>query len=356
MSFKLADSEKERMAYWIFSVIVLVSQFWLLVGMPMTLFLGRDLGAEVEEVSARSFPSSALNLIEVGLNLGPSEIHHTTGTMISCSFTSMFVAFIGMYLIYFLLPLPVGVFLGAVAFIVREGTTCWSPRVANMTALCILITELLSTASILGPFIIAYQILGGTTQWWLAAGLMGVCRPPFAIQYTKANKDPSSLQFCAIPVVSAYLGISMIGAVLLWESYNGALDAIVTGKAGEAVLLGRLSVFTFAIYGANVWFVSSSAYMLLCDAGCAARVGRRIERRVFREWWGQVSSWIERQLEIPCVGKLLHTRWISQETWQLQWESFFFPWLVWLLEMDALVSFLYHFVKVCYLGGSFQTF
>ncbi|CAL1128039.1 unnamed protein product [Cladocopium goreaui] len=165
---ELACSEKEDIAYWCFSALVLRSQVWLLVDMPLVYFLGRKLGTEIEADSAKLFPSSPLHVVEVAFNLKASQIHHMAGTMMSCSFTSMFVSFIGMYLIYFLLALPVGMFLGAVAFVVIDGPDHWGPRVANTTALCLLITELLSTASILGPFI-AYQILGGTTQWWLAA-------------------------------------------------------------------------------------------------------------------------------------------------------------------------------------------
>lgn len=352
-----ACSEKEDIAYWCFSALVLRSQVWLLVDMPLVYFLGRKLGTEIEADSANLFPSSPLHVVEVAFNLKASQIHHMAGTMISCSFTSMFVSFIGMYLIYFLLALPVGMFLGAVAFVVIDGPDHWGPRVANTTALCLLITELLSTASILGPFIIAYQILGGTTQWWLAAGLMGVCRPLFAVPYTKSEMFASKA--CAILVGLAYVGISVVGGILLWKSYNGALDrrnAFNSDTAASAALVGRLSNFTFAIYATTVWFLSSSAFRLLCDVGYAKRAGSKlagqIEKAVSAEWWSKVFICIERTSEIPFIEKLLHKGWISQKTLQAQWESFVFPWLIWLLEMDALVSFLYHFCKVCQLGRS----
>lgn len=354
---ELACSEKEDIAYWCFSALVLRSQVWLLVDMPLVYFLGTTLGTEIEADSAKLFPSSPLHVVEVAFDLKASQIHHMAGTMISCSFTSMFVSFIGMYLIYFLLALPVGMFLGAVAFVVIDGPDHWGPRVANTTALCLLITELLSTASILGPFIIAYQILGGTTQWWLAAGLMGVCRPLFAVPYAKSEMFASKA--CAILVGLAYVGISVIGGILLWKSYNGALDrrnAFNSDAAGSAALVGQLSNFTFAIYATTVWFLSSSAFRLLCDVGYAKRAGSKlagqIEKTVSAEWWSKVFICIERTSEIPFIEKLLHKGWISQKTLQAQWENFVSPWQIWLLEMDALVSFLYHFCKVCQLGRS----
>ena len=134
---ELACSEKEDIAYWCFSALVLRSQVWLLVDMPLVYFLGTTLGTEIEADSAKLFPSSPLHVVEVAFDLKASQIHHMAGTMISCSFTSMFVSFIGMYLIYFLLALPVGMFLGAVAFVVIDGPDHWSPRVANTTALCL---------------------------------------------------------------------------------------------------------------------------------------------------------------------------------------------------------------------------
>ena len=151
----------------------------------------------------------------------------------------------------------------------------------------------------------------------------------------------------------------MIGGILLWKSYNGALDrrnAFNSDTAGSAALVGRLSNFTFALYATTVWFLSSSAFRLLCDVGYAKRAGSKlagqIETTVSAEWWSKVFICIERTSEIPFIEKLLHTGWISQKTLQAQWENFVFPWLIWLLEMDALVSFLYHFCKVCQLGRS----
>ena len=360
MKMDLADGEKEDIAYWCFSALVLRSQVWLLVDMPLTYFLGRELGAEIAADSAKLFPSSPLHLVEVVFNLGPSEIHHMTGTMISCSFTSMFVSLIGMYLIYFLLALPVGMFLGAVAFVVIDGPGHWSPRVATTTKLCILITELLSTASILGPFIIAYQILCGTMQWWLAFGLMGVCRPLFAVPYPKTEIFASRPG--AILVGLAYVGISVVGGILLWKSYNGALDrrnAFNSDTAGSAALVGRLSKFTFAMYATTVWFLSSSGYRLLCDVSYAKRAGSKlagqIEKAVSEECRSKVFTCIQGMLyPIPYIQKLLHTCCSSQKIWQTLlalWELLF-AWLVWLLEMDALVSFLYHLCKVLQLGWS----
>lgn len=343
---------KQVIAYWGLSAFVIVSQFWLLVGVPMTLFLGRDLGTEVDD--NQPIPSSPMHVIEVLLNLNKkAQIHHITRTVVSCSFTAVFVSFIGLYFIFFMLALPPGAFMAILTFVAGREARDPDRTLTNTATLCVLITELLSFATILGPFIIAYQILGGTGQWWLACALVGICGPLFAVPYCMAVPSISNRKILNITSLCfglGYLGVSLVGAILLWKSANDELTAFSFNTSGEAADLLCLSNFTFAIYGANAWFVGSSAYMLLQDTADAAKLADEIQKQVSHLTWSQVVATIEDTCQIPCAGKLIGC--LSHKSGQTlkSWWDAFFPWLVWLLEMDAVVSFLYHGVKVIWLG------
>ena len=201
---ELACSEKEDIAYWCFSALVLRSQVWLLVDMPLVYFLGRKLGTEIEADSAKLFPSSPLHVVEVAFNLKASQIHHMAGTMMSCSFTSMFVSFIGMYLIYFLLALPVGMFLGAVAFVVIDGPDHWGPESCqhngfvpphHRASINCLYPRAFHRIPDLGR---NYPVVASS----LAAGLMGSLRRPlFAVPYAKSE------MFASMALVLFWLGL-----------------------------------------------------------------------------------------------------------------------------------------------------
>ena len=209
-----------KLAYMCFSTFVCLSQFTLLVALPMSTFLGSELSKPHEAEPC----ANAMMLLSGQTN---ATLEHPEATLMSCGFTA--VSYIGLNLVFFFLALPPGIFMGIMMFF----TVMWSERrtsyMADLAALCLLVTELVSFASILGPFVITYQILGGSMEWWLACGVVGVFRPLFAVPaclLMNRFAEPRRPVFLIASVSLAYLGLSFTGAVIFWKSFNVALEAL----------------------------------------------------------------------------------------------------------------------------------
>ena len=344
-----------KLAYMCFSTFVCLSQFTLLVALPMSTFLG----SELSPPHAAEPCSNAMMLLS-GQN---SALKDPEATLMSCGFTAVYVSYIGLNLVFFFLALPPGIFMGIMMFF----TVMWTERrtryMADLATLCLLVTELVSFASILGPFVITYQILGGSLEWWLACGVVGVFRPLFAVPaclLMNRFAEPGRPVFLIASVSLAYLGLSFTGAVIFWKSFNVALEAL-SDAAQQTAWGGDLSgYFACTMYCTVVWFLASSTFLALEDVTCNG--SRHI--RSLRSWvqgksgiliaaaCKKLDGYAYEAAEAAKHNMQHLPTQASATSWQAIWKAAL-PWIIFVLEMDALVSLLYHAVKIGWLGRDF---
>ena len=330
-----------KLVYMCFSGFVCLSQFGFLFGLPMMTFLGRRLS----ESGAAQPCKDAMLLLSAQSN---STLAHPQATALSCTFTAMYVSHLGLYLVFFLLAMPPGMFLGIMSFFTAKWSERQKNRAADLATLWLLITELVSFASVLGALLSVYQIVGGTMQWWAACCICGVCRPFFAVpscMLLSRSAEVRRPSFLLVSLGLGYLGFSLTGAVILFRAVALSLQSLST--AGQHATRSLSWTFICAMYGNTLWFVASSLYLALEDAVCHDCLHVR-----------RVRNWVEDQAsrrlikdlkEHEMAGAAEAAHFLGPETWKVAWQSVL-PWIIWMLEMDALVSLLYHVVKMVRIG------
>ena len=209
--------------------------------------------------------------------------------------------------------------------------------------------ELISSAAVLAPFTIAYQILGGSRTWWFAYGLIGVVRPLFAVPLVRIlHKHDEEAQpvNIVLSLAVAYMVLSFMGAAMLWVASNEALSALSDPSGTIVQLVGLSLTFTSALYCSLGWFVASGVYSILEDI---ARNERQNVKKVSQTLQDAVGNWIPAFLG-PAVGSISQVvKCLSPRCMKASWESCF-PYIILTLEMDAVVSLYYHAVKMAWLG------
>ena len=338
-----ATDAKVVLKIW-FGIIVIASQFLLLVGMPMVMLLGHELGTQQEP--RKVVPDAAIHVAMLFVS-SKEVVHNAAGTAVSCSFTAMFVCHLGLHFVFLLLAIPPGIFLGTMAYAFQH----WNgpKRNSSSVTLILLMTELVLSAAILGPFVIAYQTLSGTLMWWMGYVLTGLCRPLFAVPACRlicnlASRDRPS--FTMFAMGTSYLGFSIFGAVWMCHCFNNALDKLKSETKDSPLHLGP--IFIWAMSLAVMWFAASTCYFVLDDVDNSSghnvqKIADHVEM-VSHQVNGQVVRSPVKEVQGEVKG-IFPERWL-EETW-----TYLFPWVLWFLEMDALASLLYHLFKVIWLAN-----
>ena len=338
-----ATDAKVVLKIWL-GIIVIASQFLLLVGMPMVMLLGRELGTQQEP--RKVVPDAAIHVAMLFVS-SKEVLHNAAGTAVSCSFTAMFVCHLGLHFVFLLLAIPPGIFLGTMAYTFQD----WKGPNRNngSVTLILLMTELVLSAAILGPFVIAYQTLNGTLMWWMGYVLVGLCRPLFAVPACRlicnldARDGPS---FTIFAMGISYLGSSICGGVWMFQCFNDALDRLKSETKDSPLHLGP--VFIWAMSLVVMWFAASTSYLVLDDVDkCSGRNCQKITdhvEMVSHHVSGKVVPSPVKEVEGE-VKSIFSERWL-EKSW-----TYLFPWVLWLLEMDALASLLYHLFKVVWLAN-----
>ena len=335
-----------KLVYMCFSGFMCLSQFALLVGLPMMTFLGRRLSKSDASKSDAAQPCKDAMLLLSGQ--AESPLADPQATALSCTFKSMYVSHLGLYLVFFLLAMPPGMFLGIMSFFTAKWAERQNNRAADLATLWLLITELVSFASVLGALLSVYQIVGGTMQWWAACCICGVCRPFFAVPSCMLLSRSAEVRRPSFLLVSqglGYLGFSLTGAVILFRAVALSLQSLST--VGQHATRSLSWTFICAMYGNTLWFVASSLYLALEDAVC----NDCLHVRRVRNWvQDQASRRLNKDLKKHEMAEAAEAaEFVGPETWKLAWQSVL-PWIIWMLEMDALVSLLYHVVKMVRIG------
>lgn len=325
-----ATDAKVVLKIW-FGIIVIASQFLLLVGMPMVMLLGHELGTQQEP--RKVVPDAAIHVAVLFVS-SKEVVHNVAGTVVSCSFTAMFVCHLGLHFVFLLLAIPPGIFLGTMAYTFEH----WDGPKGNSSSvtLVLLMTELVLTAAILGPFVIAYQTLSGTLRWWMGDALIGLCRPLFAVPACRlicnlAARDRPS--FTIFAMGTSYLGISVCGGVWMCQCFNDALDRLKSETKDSPLHLGP--IFIWAMSLVVTWFAASTCYFVLHDVDnssghnsqkIADQMGEMAARLM-----GKVMPSQMKEVEGE-VKELFSGRWDSLEktwTYLFPWYFGFWRWMLW---------------------------
>ncbi|CAE7021305.1 unnamed protein product [Symbiodinium sp. CCMP2456] len=341
-----ASTAETVLGHILFSALVCVSQLAFIIVIPLRVNLGKQVALHVASSSENWYPGTAVDIIKAVLGNSDFDIHRATGTFVSCSFTALYVSHLGLYLIFFLLALSPGVFIGALVFT----TMHWSERqvrgMVDMSTSFILMMELLPSAAILGAFTIAYQILGGNSTWWLAYGIIGVCRPLFSVPLFRMlhrQEREQKPMGTILSLAAAYIGLSLVGISMLWNHFHRALEGLSGSTALHTPFSGLSMSFVASQFVTLGWVIAISMYSILQDI---AWNSSKILKKVKRGLQDAAGELIRRTVagRLFCIKSHLSPEFLKH-LWQQS-----FPWIIWTLEMDALVSLYYHAVKIVWLG------
>ena len=362
-----------KQAYLWLALIVIASQFLLLAGMPMMMRIGHEMGQSLQSAPPRPCFQTLLATLNITSSLSGSADDIRTADVVSCASTVLWVSCLGVYVLVPIFAVPPGMFMGALAFVGKHrvegvgthGSSC-SSAYATAT-LCILFTEFAISCATLGPFCVVYQTLSGQMSWWYAYWVLALCRPFLAVHtlwlVARWGAEKSWADWAqGFSMCFAYLAMSLWASALLWDSFAASLTPLRGVRA-----------FAGAMYAAITWFTASTMYFLLKDMAlnetrnahkmgntlrtCAQQVLRKVGHHCFSEIAQSLCAWkLFEQIPDP-ESRFLREG--AEEVTELAEEgaeqSLSFPkgehWAaVWLLEMDALASLLYHCFKTVWLA------
>ena len=207
--------------------------------------------------------------------------------------------------------------------------------------------ELIPSAAILGAFTIAYQILGGNSTWWLAYGIIGVCRPLFSVPLFRMlhrQEEEQKPTGTILSLASAYIGMSLVGIAMLWNHFHKALEGL-SGSL-HTPFSGLSMSFVASQFVTLGWVIAISMYSILQDiAWNSSKILKKVKRGL-QDAAGQLIS-VRLTSVAGCLLSIKNH--LSPECLKHLWQQLF-PWIIWALEMDALVSLIYHAVKIVWLG------
>ena len=329
------------LAYLYVCLFVVLSQAYLVVGRPMMMFLGSELSS-----GSASAPCASAEVLQSLAGEGMATAGKAQCAAISSSFTSIFMTYLGLYFIFLIQAVPPGVFLGSVAFVVKS----WDERimhgVADLATLCVVLAEMAVSCAVLGPFIIVYQMQAGTVRWWAALGILAGLRPALTLPLWRlvCRLNEQLVPICAILSLAAlYVGLSMVGNWLLWREVGSGFSELKLQLSGMYVLVSHVTIVWFTALGAAVTLddVAANSSANLCVVGRSLKslsnwAWRRLPQTAFQHEEAQA----ENAMSLSGCGKAA-----MQQLWEKSWFL-----ILWVLAMDAVVSLLYHVVKVLWLG------
>jgi len=192
--------------------------------------------------------------------------------------------------------------------------------VANSVSI---LTDVLMTAALLGPFVIFFQTLGGSAAWWALLLGPSIARPATILMVRHSNST-----------TKAYLALltstcaSCVAARCLWGHVTHGLQTIS--------ILHVSGWFTLAMFCTISTTVAVGIFMAcesLTDELGAPEWGQGIAAKMAEIVDGHVLQLLER----PMI-----------------WDTFNFieskVSISWLLSMDALATMYYHLIKTLFLG------
>ena len=344
-----ASTEDTVLGHILFSFLVSVSQLAFIIVIPLRVNLGKQVALHVASHSANWYPGTAVDIVKEVFGKSDVDIHTATATFVSSSFTALYVSHLGLYLIFFLLALAPGVFIGALVFT----TMHWKERrvrgVVDMSTSFILMMELIPSAAILGAFTIAYQILGGNSTWWLAYGIIGVCRPLLSVPFFRMllrQEQEQKPMGTILSLAAGYIVLSLVGATLLWSRFHKALEGLSSSTALHTPFSGLSMFFVGSQFLTLGWVIAVSMYSILQDIVWNSSKSLRNVERSLEDAADELINVRLRPVAAHLLAiKSLLSPACLKRLWQLS-----FPWIIWILEMDALVSLFYHAMKIVWLG------
>jgi hypothetical protein len=250
-------------------------------------------------------------------------------TTVNAVFTCIFLSYLGIYFTFFLLACAIGAYVGATLFglLTPEGERASSLAAAKSWSI---FTDVLTMATLLGPFVVFYQTLGGN-PWWYALLLGPSILRPAVVSLVK----PQSVWAKAHLVVLT-CG-SCVAARFLWSDVTQGLQ-------------------TISILQVSGWFTCS----LFCSAAIIAAVGifvacDNLDQPIPQELIQLLVEKIYGMLA-PNVLMIIDFGEQSDKIKEFAESVAHHVSISWLLSMDALATLFYHFFRTVHLGVATQCF
>jgi len=316
-------------------IVAVLSQFLILIAMPMSTHIGSILTGEQCSDAGGDCTSTMLTLFAHAAGLKTTTALSYRAASFKGMFTGAFVAYMGIYFMFFLLAIPFGTNSGAFLWGIFHGRGSEQHGAMDMAMVLAVLSNVAISAAVLGPFVIVYQILGGNPMWWVALAVPCLFGPLCLLPVRAIVNSSSSWLLAMTYLGLLYAVISCLAAVFLWWELSEALAAV-------GGILNVNGWFTCSLFGCVASFVAIGTSMCFNMKACNSE-----------EFFEKIVVVVQPLICLDAAG-VLGFMW----GWLLYFGSTqVTSWIWWLLSMDALVTFYFHLAKVFWLGwftGCFQ--